>query len=51
VRPRRLVLGLVAAVLVFFGLANLVSPIGDRLTGAVMLAIGLLDVATLRFLP
>jgi hypothetical protein len=43
--------GFVGAVLVFFGLANLVSPIGDRVTGVFMLTIGLLDVVTVRYLP
>ena len=49
-RYQRRVLWLVAAVLVLFGVGNLVSPIGNRWTGGVMLTIGLLDLVTLRWL-
>ena len=48
-RYRRRALTVIAALLVWYGLANVVSPVGNRLWGAVMLSIGLAELLVLRF--
>jgi hypothetical protein len=48
-RYQRRAIGVTGVVLVWFGLAGLVSPIGNRLSAAVMLAVGLVDLVVLRY--